>query len=90
MELYMIDDKTDLIQYLTKLSITDYLKYNDNQSIFDKALTLMNNPIVSKIRLKSKTGSIYIDFTSDKPDGKITHIDYPDIILKNQLSYRLN
>ena len=90
MERYMIYNKTDLIQYLTKLAITDYLKYNDNQSIFDKALTLMNNPIVSKIRLKSKTGSIYIDITSDKPYGKITHIDYPDIILKNQSSYRLS
>ena len=86
----MIDNKLDLIQYLNKLTITDYLKYNDNQSIFDKALKLINNPIVSKIKLKSKTGSIYIDFNSDKPDGKITHNDYPDIILKNQLSYRSN
>lgn len=86
----MIDNKTDLIQYLTKLTITDYIKYNDNQSIFDKALTLINNPIVSKIRLKSKTGSIYIDFNSNKPDGKITHNDYPDIILKNQLFYKSN
>lgn len=84
----MIDNKTDLIQYLAKLAVTDYIKYNDTQSIFDKASTLINNPIVSKIRLKSKTGSIYIDFNSKKPDGKITHKDYPDVILENQLSYK--
>lgn len=86
----MIANETDLIEYLTKLKVTDYLKYNDNQSIFDKAITLINNPIVSKIRLKSNTGSIYIDFNSDKPDGKITHQDYPDVILENQLFYKSN
>lgn len=79
---YMINNETDLIEYLTKLKVTDYLKYNDNQSIFDKAIALINNPIVSKIRLKSKTGSVYIDSNSDKPDGKITHQDYPDVILR--------
>lgn len=86
----MIDNETDLIEYLTKLKITDYFKYNDNQSIFDKAITLINNPIVLKIRLKSKTGSIYIDFNNDIPNGKITHQDYPDVILKNQLFNKLN